>query len=138
MTDEDLYYELAYYTLEHPHSSFIHQHIVDAYAAQHAQETTKAIRIVFALVGLYLYLEKDFSGRQVQKAHMQLAKRRKTWDRPQLPVERGDIVISDVLAAPPGQQRDSRIREWCVSVWNAWREDRDQIVALVSSELGIR
>jgi len=138
MADEDLYNELAYYTLDHPDPSFIHQHVVDAYAAQHAEADTKTIKIVFALVGLYLYLEKDFSGRSVQKAHMQLARRRKNWDRPKLVAERGDIVISDVLAVPPGEQRDMRIREWCISVWSAWSEDRDQIVALATKELGIR
>ena len=92
---------------------------------------------MFALVGLYLYLEKGFTGRKVQKAHMQLAKRHKSWERPILPSSRGAIAISDVLDAPTGEQRDLLIREWCMSVWNAWREERDQIVSLVKNELGI-
>jgi hypothetical protein len=137
MTEEEIYHQLSCYTLQHPDPSFIHQHAVDAYAAQHVDGGTKAISIVFALVGLYLYLEKGFSGKQVQKAHMQLAKRRKNWVRPQLPKERGAVSVSDVVSAPPGKQRDALIREWCLSVWNAWREDRGQIVALVRAELGI-
>jgi Family of unknown function (DUF5946) len=137
MTDEELYNELACYTLSHQDSSFIHQHVVDAYGAQYASETTKTIQIVFALVGLYLHLEKGFTGRNVQKAHMQLAKRRKSWTRPCLPSNRGPIVISDVLAAPAGKQRDLLIHEWCTSVWNTWAMERDRIVTLVKNELGI-
>jgi hypothetical protein len=137
MTNDELYNELAYYTLSHPDSSFLHQHVVDAYAAQCANENTKTIQIVFALVGLYLYLEKGFSGRKVQKAHMQLAKRRRNWERPTLPASRGAIGIVDVLAAAPGEPRDLLIGDWCLSVWNAWRAERDQIVSLVQNELGI-
>jgi hypothetical protein len=137
MTDEELYHELTCYTLAHPDPSFIHQHVVDAYAAQHADETTKPIGIVFALAGLYLYLEKDFTGRQVQKAHMRLANHRKQWEQPTFPLERGAVVISDVVAAPAGEQRDALIREWCASVWSAWREDREQVIALVRSELDV-
>jgi Family of unknown function (DUF5946) len=137
MADEELYNELAYYTLSHPDPSFIHQHVVDAYAAQYASEKTKAIQLVFALVGLYLYVDKGFTGRKVQKAHMQLAKRRKNWERPPLPRTRGAIGIRDVMAAPAGRGRDLLIREWCVSVWNAWSKEREQIVTLVKNELGI-
>src|ERR1700733_15180069 len=76
---EDLYHELSCYTLAHPDPSFIHQHIVDAYTAQHADETTKPIALVFALIGLYLHVEKNFTGRQVQRFHRKLAKIRRMW-----------------------------------------------------------
>ena len=137
MTDEELYNELAYNTLSHPDPSFIHQHVVDAYGAHYASEKTKSIQLVFALVGLHLYVDKGFTGRQVQKAHMRLAKRRKNWEQPPFPRCRGTIAISDVMAAPAGRQRDLLIREWCISVWNAWSRERDQIVTLVKNELGI-
>ena len=137
MTNDELYNELAHYTLSHPDPSFLHQHVVDAYAAQYADEGTRTIQIVFALVGLYLYLEKGFSGRMVQKAHMQLAKRRRNWERPALPASRGAIGIVDVLAAAPGEPRDLLIGEWCLSGWTAWSAGRDQVVSLVQNELGI-
>ncbi len=76
-TDQEKYNELSYYTLAHTDPSFIHQHIVDAYAAQHADENTKSITLTFALVGLYLHIEKKYSGKEVQRAHMQLANQRK-------------------------------------------------------------
>ena len=136
-SEQDLYNELAYYTLAHGDPAFIHQNIADAFAAQHADETSKPIHIVFALVGLYLHLEKDFTGRQVQLAHMRLAKRRKQWVRPVLPPERGAIGIADVLAVASGPARDAMIRRWCESAWEPWRDSRQQIVDLVKTELDI-
>jgi hypothetical protein len=56
-TDLDLFHELSFYTLSHGDPAFIHQNSVDAYTAQHADETTKPIAVVFALIGLYLHLE---------------------------------------------------------------------------------
>lgn len=136
-SDQELFDELSCYTLAHPDPAFLHQNIVDAYAAQHADETSKPIYVVFALVGLYLCVEKSFTGKQAQKAHMQLAKQRRDWVRPALPKERGAIGVADVLAAAPGEARDAMIRAWCVSVWEAWRESRQQIVELVRDELGV-
>jgi Family of unknown function (DUF5946) len=66
---EERYYELSYYTLGHKDPGFIHQHIVDAFAAQTANQNTKPIKVAFALIGLYLYLEKDYTGKEVQLAH---------------------------------------------------------------------
>lgn len=135
--DQDLYNELAYYTLAHGDPAFIHQHVVDAFTAQHADENSKPIAVVFALIGLYLYLEKGFTGRQVQQMHMRLARYRKQWPRLPLPRERGDVTAADVLAEPPGQERDKMIHTWCVSVWQAWRESRPQLLELLKRELDI-
>jgi len=93
-----------FYTLSHPDKSyFIHQHVVDAYSAQTADENTKPIGLVFALVGLYLYLEKNYTGRQVQQAHMKLANNKKPWPKIELPKDRGAITVTDVLNAQPGE-----------------------------------
>jgi hypothetical protein len=136
-SDQDLYNELAFYSLAHPDPAFIHQNVVDAFAAQHADETSKPIYIVFALIGLYLCVEKNFTGKQAQKAHMQLAKTRREYPRLPLPTDRGAIGIHEVLAAPPGPARDAMIHNWCVSAWGAWKESREQIAALAKSELGV-
>jgi hypothetical protein len=136
-SDQDMYNELSYYTLSHPDPAFLHQHIVDAYAAQHADGGTKPIVIVFGLIGLYLHLERNFTGRQVQQAHMRLAKRRKKWPQLIPPRDLGAITVSAVLAASPGRERDEMIRKWCESVWEAWRDTRDQIRALLKKELDI-
>ena len=134
---QDLYNELAYYTLSHSDPAFIHQHVVDAYTAQSADEFTKPIAISFALVGLYLYVEKSFTGRQVQRMHMQLAKRRREWLKLTPLQEPGGISAADVLAQPPGPQRDQMIRDWCVSVWQAWRASHTEVRELVKTELDI-
>jgi hypothetical protein len=135
--DQELYDELALYTLAHADPEFLHQQIVDAFAAQHADEKSKPITVVFALVGLYLFNEKGFTGRQVQRIHMQLARQRKQWPRMKPPEDRGTITVVDVLAAPPGTPRDERIREWCGSVWGAWGAAHDQIKELMKAELNI-
>jgi hypothetical protein len=137
-SDQELYDQLSFYTLSLGDPSFLHQNIVDAFAAQHADRNSKPIATVFALVGLYLSVEKGFTGRQAQKAHMQLARQRRQWPRLEPPSERGAVTVSDVLAAPPGPDRDEMIRNWCVSVWDAWRATQNQIRELVREELDIR
>jgi hypothetical protein len=64
---QKLFYELSCYTCSHPDPLFIHQYAVDALTAQQADENTKPISIVFALIGLYLHLEANFSGKKVQR-----------------------------------------------------------------------
>ena len=134
----DKFYELTYYTLGHPDPLyFIHQHVVDAYQAQIANENTKPIAITFSLIGLYLYLEKNYTGRQVQLAHMKLSQHKKLWPKVELPNQMGEITISDVLQATPGQMRDAMIKEWCASVWRAYKNSHATVASLVRSELGV-
>jgi hypothetical protein len=136
-SEQDLYNELAYYTLAHPDPAFLHQNLVDAFAAQHADETSKPIYVVFALIGLYLCVEKGFTGKQAQGAHMQLGKTRRAYPRLPLPFDRGKIGIRDVLATAPGPVRDAMIHQWCACAWEAWHDSRAYIVALAKNELGV-
>ena len=100
------YDEVYVYTMSRP--GFILQHVVDAFVVQTATADTKPIAIVFGLVGLYLHVEKQFSGRQVQKAHMQLASRKREWPNLYLPDDRGSMTAAHVLAANAGSERDPR------------------------------
>jgi hypothetical protein len=136
MSDHDAYHELCDYTLTHADVRFIHQHVVDAFAVQRADEYTKPIALTFGLVGLYLKVERQFSGRQVQHAHMTMAQRKRTWPSFTLPRERGAITAETVLSAPPGPARDAAIDAWCASVWDAFRANHGAVAALVS-EYGI-
>lgn len=135
--EDNLYNELAFYTLAHGDPAFIHQLVVDAYGAQSADESTKPIAVVFSLFGLYLHIEKGYTGKQVQRAHMQLAKRSKTWPRLPIPTERGELQIKDVLKAEPGAERDAMIERWCASVWQSWKASRAAIAAIAREHLGI-
>jgi hypothetical protein len=127
----DAYNELQAYTLGHGGSEFIHQHVVDAWMAQHAGTDTKPIGLTFALVGLYLHVERKLTGRQVQRAHMALAKHKRTWPSFVLPAGRGAMTAADVMAVPPGPERDRAIDAWCVSVWDAFRENRETVASLL-------
>jgi len=133
-SDQELYDELSVYTLTHPAPEFLHQHVVDAYTAQHPGNLTKPIGLVFALIGLYLFIEKGFTGRQVQKMHMRLANRRKQWPVIDPPQTKSKITVADVLAAAPGEQRDNAIRVWCAAVWETWSLQRSMVVKLAQEE----
>ena len=128
--------ELSAYTLGHGDPAFMHQHVVDAYGAQTAEAGDKPIRLTFSLVGLYLHVEKGCTGRYVQRVHMQMGQRKRTWPAWTLPQDRGAMTVVDVMRAAPGPDRDKAIDDWCVAVWSAFRANRDAIVALLA-EYGI-
>jgi uncharacterized protein DUF5946 len=132
--DEAPYHELAYYTLAHPDPAFIHQYVVDAFAAQNAGADTKPIKLTFALVGLLLHIERGYTGREVQRAHMKLARHKRVWPSFRLPDERGAVTAAEVLRAPPGAERDGAIEEWMRSVWQAYRYCHDQVAELIAAE----
>jgi hypothetical protein len=123
-------YDQVYaYTMGRP--GFILQHVVDAFAVQTTRDLSKPIGIVFGLVGLYLHVEKQFSGRQVQRVHMELGRRKPEWPRVYLPEDRGSMTVADVLAASPGSERDMAIENWCRSVWTAFGANRQTVIALL-------
>lgn len=131
--------ELLLYTLEHAKNdaSFIHQYVVDAWAAQHADSASKKIGVAFSLIGLYLHLEKNYTGKEVQLAHVRLEKNRKEWPIFELPERRGDVTVFDVLNAATGNARDAMIEKWCMSVWEAWGDSHAKVAKLAQDELGL-
>lgn len=138
ISQKEEYHKLLFYTLEHSDMNyFIHQHVVDVFQAQHAHKNTKPIALFFSLIGLYLFLEKGFTGRQVQLAHMKLAQNKKKWPLLHLPVQRGAITVSDVLNSEPGHERDQMIKEWCSSVWQAYKNWHSTIADFANAEPGI-
>ena len=137
-SEEELFHLLTFYTLAHPDPAFLHQHAVDAFAAQLAGAHTKPITLVFGLIGLYLHLEWDYTGRQVQLAHMRMARQRKQWPSLPRPESRGEIRVAHVLRAAPGPERDLMIHHWCASVWPCFAAARPQIVEIAKSELGVQ
>ena len=124
--------ELYVYTMGRPR--FILQHVVDAQAAQTVTADSKPIKIVFALVGLYLHLEKGFEGRPVQLAHERLGRRKREWPAIPLPANRGAVTALDVIAVPEGDERDAAIDRWCETVWHAFSASRDVIVRLLAED----
>jgi len=132
-----LYGELAAYDMARFDPGFLHQEAVDAYEAQHAGGPAKPITAVFALVGLYLFLEHRFTGRQVQQAHVALGRRHLAWPHWDSPAQTFRITVADVLRAAPGQARDSAIRDWAECTWQAWAERHEDVRELCGRLLGI-
>ena len=126
------YDRLYVYSGTRGRETFILQLVVDAHRAQTMSADTKPIAAVFALVGLYLHVERGFTGLQVQQVHMQLGREKRQWPAVTLPSHRGDITADDVLKAPEGDERDAAISGWCRSVWDAYRENRQAIVDLLT------
>ena len=125
---------LQCYTLAHGSAAFIHQHVVDAWTAQHATAETKPIALTFALVGLYLHVDRGWTGRQVQRAHQHMARRKREWPAITLPADCGAVTAVDVMAAAEGPDRDRVIDEWCRSVWSAYRDSHATVAALIDAE----
>src|SRR5262249_47222235 len=103
----------------------------------------KPVGVAFALLGLYLHLERGWTGREVQKAHMRLAQPqgpgpgRKEWPRFPAPQERGTLTVADVMAAPE-HERSAAIDRWCRSVWDAWKVSHEEVRAWTARELGLQ
>ena len=134
-TKLDMFHELSCYTTSYRDPEFIHQYAVDAFALETANEKTKAIKVTFALIGLYLHIEKNFTGKEVQNAHVTLGKRRKTWPKFILPEKRGAIGVKNVMDCPEGSKRNRVIEDWCLSVWLAYSNCHEDVKKLVREEL---
>jgi Family of unknown function (DUF5946) len=120
------YNELAYYTLGLQDTCFIHQYIVDAYTAQTADVNTKPISLTFALVGLYLYIEKDFEGKEVQQFHTLMSNNKLNWPNFELPVHRGEINVDMILHAEI-EDRKTMIKNWCHAVWAGFSTSHTEV-----------
>jgi hypothetical protein len=125
--------DLACYTVAKQDPAFIHQHAVDAYGAQHGGENTRPITVVFALAGLYLALEKGYNGKEVQAAHMRMARVRKDWPRLEPPEHPAKMTVLDVLREDTDEEKDAMIRLWMASVWHSWEYLHPEIRELTNS-----
>jgi hypothetical protein len=113
-------------------TGFVLQYVVDPFAVQAANDDSGGtIGFVFGLVGLYLHVAKNTSGRQVQKVHMMLGRRKRGWPRMHLPKDLGSFTLADALAASAGAERDAAIENWCRCVWAAFSGNRETIIALL-------
>jgi hypothetical protein len=128
------YSDLMCYTVSKQDPGFIHQHVVDAYAAQHAGGPTRPITEAFGLIGLYLALEKGYTGREVQKAHVKIAKIHKEWPLLEPPLRHAGLTATDVVREDTDTQKETMIRKWMESVWGIW-EDRHPWVSVTTDEL---
>jgi len=129
-----VYSDLLCYTVAKQDPEFIHQHVVDTYAAQHAGGPTRNIMVAFGLIGLYLAREKGYTGKQVQLAHMRIAKKRKVWPRLEPPLQPAVLTVIDVLQARTDEEKDAMIRKWMAAVWEDWA-DRHTWIRITTDDL---
>lgn len=134
--DVSAYDELAAYTFTRGDSEFIHQHEVNARGVSENICEAKPIRIFFSLAGLYLLVERNYSGRQVQAAHSYMARVKREWARFAAPTTEPNMTVADVIQCPAGEERDVAIMRWCRAVWETWasehmhiREETDALLA---------
>jgi hypothetical protein len=131
------YNELVYYTLNLEDDFFIHQYLVDAYTAQTAIPQTKSISLAFALAGLYLCVELQYTGKQVQAFHTLMSNHKMSWPTFTLPQKRGSINAATVLQANTNETKNELIKSWCTSVWAAYSVHHTAVKELVEYYLGI-
>jgi hypothetical protein len=129
-----LFSDLSCYTVSKQDPEFIHQYVVDAYEAQHAGGKTRNITVIFGLIGLYLALEKGYTGKQVQSAHMQIARVWNDWPRLEPPAPLACLTVLDVIKAPDGPEKNAMIHQWMAAVWKSW-SDRQACVRETSDGL---
>jgi hypothetical protein len=120
-----VYHELSAYLLMNPDLTFRAQHAVDAYGAQHSGGVTKRITTAFSLIGLYLALECGYTGRQVQLAHMELAKQSVPWPSLNVPTRPYTMFVSYVVAVHEGSDRENALMRWAKHVWDAWEHQHE-------------
>jgi hypothetical protein len=125
-----LFTELTGETMARTDPEFAHQHCVDAYGAQHAGGPTKPITTAFALIGLHLAIDEDYTGREIQQVHMELGEADREWPQFTPPEQPGEYTVQTVLEASPGPERDTRITDWAESVWAAWDHAHERVKRL--------
>ena len=128
-----LYWDLSAFTLSLQDSDFIHQLVVDAYAAQHTGTATKPITTAFSLFGLYLTFEQGYTGREVQLAHIKLGKRRVRWLKFDTPPATAALTVRDALQKiAPGNYREP-ITNWGKAVWDLWLPEHRRVKGLLET-----
>ena len=90
----------------------------------------KPIATTFALVGLYLVNERNYTGKQVQQVHIALAKKSKAWSHFPTPKEKTWITIKEVTQSPDNKKQEL-IKQWSKSVWKIWKPEKEKIVAMI-------
>jgi hypothetical protein len=132
-----LYGELSAYNFERGDLTFLAQLAVNAYGAQHAGDGSRPITTAFSLIGMGLVWEHAYTGRQVQLAHMQLARHSFEWPLFTPPDMTHTLTVADVMRAGAGQKRDQRIRDWSASVWTRWTSHHDWVARFCFEQLNI-
>ena len=129
-----LFSQLSAFTNSLGDKEFSHQHVVDAYGAQHVGLYTKKVVPTMTLVGLFLQLEHNYTGIQVQRAHMVIADQTKDWPDFEKPQSLATVTVLDVLKVPDSKKMQM-LRVWCAAVWDIWASEHEKVVKFTKKYL---
>ncbi|MFF0339771.1 DUF5946 family protein [Kribbella sp. NPDC004875] len=102
---------------------YLHQLRIDAYGAQHVNPEGPRIGPVFALNGLYMFLERGSGNVDVRTAHSIMANSYDDWPRLVPPARAGELTAYDVLVAGGVDEVESTLLRWARQVWDAWPDN---------------
>ena len=111
-----------------------HQLTVDTYPAQHSRPDGPPIATAFALIGLHLALDENWSGVAVRDAHQRLAEDSKLWPvfRPPASLGTIDRTILDVAVSASANEHRDALERWARAVWSVWRVECPGVETLLS------
>jgi len=128
--------DLLGFELEHqPQLGYLHQLRMDAYHAQHVRAGAPKIGPVFALNGLYMFLERGSGNLDVRTAHGIMANRFSDWPELTAPGHAGRLTAYDVLSAGDPKAVEAALLAWAAEVWAAWPEADRDVVRKLTIEL---
>jgi hypothetical protein len=107
---------------------YLHQLRIDAYGAQHVNPEAPRIGPMFALNGLYMFLERGSGNLDVRTAHGIMANSHDDWPRLVPPARVGELTACDVLMAGDVGEVESTLLRWAAGVWESWPDaDRENV-----------
>ncbi|WP_427888115.1 DUF5946 family protein [Kribbella sp. GL6] len=114
---------------------YLHQLRIDAYGAQHVHPDAPPIGPVFALNGLYMFLERGSGNLAVRTAHGIMANSYDDWPRLVPPARAGELTAYDVLTAGGVDEVESTLLRWAREVWDSWPDTERETVRDLTAEL---
>ena len=128
--------ELLGFEVEHAaRLGYLHQLRIDAYGAQHVNPAGPRIGPVFALNGLYMYLERGSGNIDVRTAHGIMANSYDDWPRLVPPPRVGELTAYDVLTAGGVDEVESTLLNWAAQVWESWPDTDRETIRKLTVEL---
>ncbi|MFK4082741.1 DUF5946 family protein [Kribbella sp. NPDC020789] len=128
--------DLLGFELEHQtRLGYLHQLRMDAYHAQHVRKGAPRIGPVFALNGLYMFLERGSGNLDVRTAHGIMANSFSDWPELAAPADVGSLTVSDVLAAGGPGEVERAMLDWAAQVWQAWPDGDRELVRRLTIKL---
>ena len=128
--------QLLGYELEHATQlGYLHQLRLDAYGAQHVRPDAPRIGPVFALNGLYMYLERGSGNIDVRTAHGIMANSYNDWPALTPPAKAGRLTAYDVLTAGDVEDVEAALITWAAEVWESWPSDVRVVIRNLTIDL---